>query len=139
MQIKSLLLATLSLVALVRADAATQAAADQADQQIRFLSHDQVASATHNGTWLLLFGPKWCGYTQRFTPKWLQVQNTVDQEHLNVNLAKIDCTTDADFCTGAPYHVTGYPTVILVRNGQVAQEYPGADEVQPLLDYIHQL
>ncbi|KAJ3186953.1 hypothetical protein HDU85_006990 [Gaertneriomyces sp. JEL0708] len=141
-----LFLAYLTLACLVptaQASAATKKAADEADKHIQFLKHEEVATAIKKDVWFLLFGANWCPYTQRFTPKWLKVQEEVIKQNLpqrGLHMAKIECSTgqhrsSSPFCTGT-HQIEGFPTVMMYVDGKLRGEYPEEDEVKPLLRYM---
>jgi len=58
-----------------------------------------------------MYGAKWCQYTQKLTPKWLGLQNRIRNEGLSrdINIAKVECTKDMDFCTSQG--IDGFPTI----------------------------
>jgi len=58
-----------------------------------------------------MYGANWCKYTQKLTPKWLELQNRIRNEGYSkdINIAKVECTKDKDFCTSQG--VDGFPTI----------------------------
>ncbi|KAJ3080270.1 hypothetical protein HK102_003179 [Quaeritorhiza haematococci] len=120
---------------------ARQRAADAADKEIDFISMEDLApSIQKGGVWLVFFGAHWCPYTQRFTPKWLEVQKLVKANGLlngrEFYMRKLECSVNEDFCSTAN-HIDGYPTVILYKNGVRVEEYPDPDEVNYVYNYIY--
>ncbi|KAI9337669.1 hypothetical protein DFJ73DRAFT_779742 [Zopfochytrium polystomum] len=106
--------------------------ADEADKSIRRLPHHEVPSVIASGVHILFFGAVWCKYTQRFTPKWLAVQQKADANGWNkadgFGYYKVECSEDEE---------SGYPTINLYVDGAYYEEYLGADDVDPTLDYLH--
>ncbi|KAJ3360340.1 hypothetical protein HDU91_004656 [Kappamyces sp. JEL0680] len=95
-----------------------QKAAVKADDAIRHLEFEQVAPAIAAArTMIVFFGAAWCVNTQRFTPKFLQVQNMVDEDGLKTSagfdMAKVECSTDQErFCVST-YKLDGFPTLLV--------------------------
>ncbi|KAJ1565576.1 Thioredoxin domain-containing protein 5, partial [Cladochytrium tenue] len=118
-----------------------KAASEEADRDIRHVEHADVASALESGVHVVFFGATWCRYTQRFNPKWLQVQRQYDASTWragvkNFGIHKVECSHDEFFCTQNHHTENGYPTINLYVNGQFVEEYMGADDVEPMLHYI---
>ncbi|KNC98084.1 uncharacterized protein SPPG_06495 [Spizellomyces punctatus DAOM BR117] len=120
--------------------------ADKADKEIMFLDHNVLDTVIQNEAWLVFYGANWCPYTQRFTPKWLEVQNRFLQKKYadrGIHIGKVECSIPdvyhgvADFCTN--HGVDGFPTVNVYINGTLIEEYPEADEIDPLMSYIDRL
>ncbi|TPX69427.1 hypothetical protein SpCBS45565_g02400 [Spizellomyces sp. 'palustris'] len=117
--------------------------ADKADKEIMFLDHNVLDTVIQNEAWLVFYGANWCAYTQRFTPKWLQVQNRVLQKKYpdrGVHIAKVECSIPNvyhgvdDFC--ANHGAEEVPTVNVYINGKLIEEYPEPNEIDPLMSYI---
>jgi len=64
----------------------------------------------------------WCGHCKRLAPTWDELGDAMSGT--NVVIAKVDCTVSKSVCTGAG--VQGYPTLKLVQNGKVKEDYRGA-------------
>ncbi|KAJ3049281.1 hypothetical protein HK097_009706 [Rhizophlyctis rosea] len=112
----------------------------EADKFIRFDDVKSLDSVTkHKGLTLLFFGATWCQYTQKFSPKWLEVQKVVDeQEFPSFHMGKVDCTVkhgDEDICA-KKYGVYDFPTMLLWVDGVASGEYEDDDEATPLLRWI---
>jgi protein disulfide-isomerase-like protein len=69
----------------------------------------------------------WCGHCKRLAPTWDELADAVSGT--NVVIAKVDCTVAKSVCTGAG--VQGYPTLKLVQNGKVKEDYRGAQASPP--------
>ncbi|KAJ3321516.1 Thioredoxin domain-containing protein 5 [Blyttiomyces sp. JEL0837] len=113
--------------------------ADAADRSIRHVDHADVESFVANGVHLLFFGAVWCRFTQRFTPKWLEIQEEFDRRGWNqipnFKIAKVECSNDELFCT-KKHHVSGYPTLNLYIHGHLVNEYKGQDEKDEILHFL---
>ncbi|KAJ3048813.1 hypothetical protein HK097_010181 [Rhizophlyctis rosea] len=115
-----------------------------ADKKIHFIKESQVDVVTReSGVKVVFFGAQWCRYTQAFTPKWLEVQQQVDEDQErfgNVRMAKVDCTeTYKDpnsLCHKTYQKYEGFPTVLIWVDGTPKGEYPDEDEAPKLLNYI---
>ncbi|KAI9341821.1 hypothetical protein DFJ73DRAFT_609538, partial [Zopfochytrium polystomum] len=119
---------------------ALRSAADEADKSIRHLAHADVPTTIAKGVHILFFGAVWCKYTQRFTPKWLEVQKEADAKGWNTvegfGYFKVECSENESYCIQNHHTDTGYPTINLYVNGAYVEEYLGMDDVAPTLDYL---
>tara|TARA_R110000822_G_scaffold24150_5_gene73842 strand:- start:2497 stop:2745 length:249 start_codon:yes stop_codon:yes gene_type:complete len=68
---------------------------------------------------ILYFSAPWCGPCKQFTPIMEQIGQTVPVEKINV---------DEQSDLAATYGVRNVPTVLILKDGQVAQKFVG---VQP--------
>lgn len=113
---------------------------DAADLAIRHLEHDEVASKISRGVHILFLGAVWCKFTQRFNPKWLEIQNEFDARRWNTipnfSINKVECSHNEYFCINEHGTTDGYPTIILYVNGRHMDEFHGPDELEPMMDYI---
>jgi thiol-disulfide isomerase/thioredoxin len=115
----------------------------QADEEIYFLGFSEIKQAlAAQKTFLLFLGASWCHNTQRFTPKYLQVQERIENEKLyekGFRMAKVDCSIDREkFCMGE-FNLLGFPTIYTFVDGKLLHEYPYADETEPVYNYIKKL
>jgi len=49
-----------------------------------------------------------CGHCQKLGPTWEQLAKASNEEHNNIRIAKVDCTTESTLCS--EQDITGYPT-----------------------------
>jgi thioredoxin 1 len=68
---------------------------------------------------ILYFSAPWCGPCQQFAPIMEQIGQTVPVEKINV---------DEQSDLAATYGIRNVPTVLILKDGQVAQKFVG---VQP--------
>lgn len=68
---------------------------------------------------ILYFSAPWCGPCKQFAPIMEQIGQTVPVEKINV---------DEQSDLAATYGVRNVPTILILKNGQVAQKFVG---VQP--------
>jgi thioredoxin 1 len=68
---------------------------------------------------ILYFSAPWCGPCQQFAPIMEQIGQTVPVEKINV---------DEQSDLAATYGVRNVPTILILKDGQVAQKFVG---VQP--------
>jgi len=85
-----------------------------------------------------MYGANWCKYTQKLTPKWLGLQTRIRAENLarDINIAKVECTKDMDFCSSQG--VDGFPTIYVYENGKKYEEYLGNHEVNEMFTYVQE-
>ncbi|KAJ3273093.1 hypothetical protein HK104_004335 [Borealophlyctis nickersoniae] len=117
--------------------------AEEADKSIRHIPLADVEKETaKDGITVLFFGAWWCRFTQRFTPKYLEVQKLVDAEGKEGNykylrMAKVECSEKSNKDNLCAKYADGFPTTLVWIDGKPQGEYPDADETKNLLNYIH--
>ncbi|KAM7283698.1 endoplasmic reticulum resident protein 44 [Ixodes scapularis] len=96
---------------------------------------------THIGQYELVFlnfYADWCRFSQMLEPVFKEAATKVLSECKEPNkvlFGKVDC--DQETSIAAKYHITKYPTLKVVRNGQVVKrEYRGQRSVDALKDYV---
>jgi thioredoxin-like negative regulator of GroEL len=116
--------------------------AEAADKQLRFLEiKDVEKTIKETPALILMFGANWCVNTQRFTPKFLEVQKLVDAHITDTRfkMFKVECTADGEkFCVNE-MKIEGYPTLFVYKNGALVEEYPEDDEAEALWKYIQKM
>ncbi|KAJ3078562.1 hypothetical protein HK100_010674 [Physocladia obscura] len=116
-------------------------AADEADKHIRQITPVDFASFVQSGYYLIFFGAVWCKVTQRFTPKWLDVQDAFDQKAWNkvpdFGIAKVQCAFDNEqWCVESQNLHEGYPAIMLYHDGVFVEEYTHNNEKDPIMRYL---
>ena len=74
--------------------------------------------------WFVKFYAPWCGHCQRLAPTWEQL---ADETKGQLNVAKVDCTSDNGKPLCQQFEVRGYPTLLwfptdLIENGEGAAQ-----------------
>jgi len=112
--------------------------AESADRHIRFISPAEFSVHINKGLWIIMYGANWCKYTQKLTPKWLGLQTRIRAENLakDINIAKVECTKDMDFCTSQG--IDGFPTIYVYEDGKKYEEYLGNHEVNEMFTYVQE-
>jgi len=89
--------------------------------------HEELSAGSH----FVMFYAPWCGHCKRLHPIWIQLAEKYNEEQERdfVTIGKVDCTVDTNLC--AEQDVTGYPTLKLFNNGDLANglRYRGKREV----------
>ena len=83
------------------------------------------------------FYADWCRFSNMLSPIWDEGADKISSELAgqSVLVGKIDC--DAQSSLGTKFHITKYPTIKYVVNGQLAKkEYRGQRSAQAFLDFV---
>jgi endoplasmic reticulum resident protein 44 len=92
-----------------------------------------------NDILLLNFYADWCRFSQQLKPIFEKAADAMDAEDTagtSVLFGKVDCDSEKALCAN-PFRVSKYPTMKLVRYGEVARkEYRGKRAVDALVQYV---
>lgn len=80
---------------------------------------------------IMMYAP-WCGHCNRLKPDWEKLAKKPGVK--GINISKVDCTNNKDTCN--KYSVTGYPTLLYFRNGEMIDKYEGAKTLEALKEYL---
>ncbi|KAL9055666.1 MAG: hypothetical protein Q9162_003392 [Coniocarpon cinnabarinum] len=115
---------TLATVAATTAWAASDVTQLQADTFEPFVKeHDLVLAE--------FFAP-WCGHCKALAPEYEEAATTLKEK--NIQLAKVDCTEEADLCQ--TYGVEGYPTLKVFRGPDSITPYAGQRKAPAIVSYM---
>ncbi|KAJ3230381.1 hypothetical protein HDU81_004563 [Chytriomyces hyalinus] len=116
--------------------------ADKADKLIYHLENYSFDNQTirMGGDWLVFIGSQTCPHCQKFTPKFLALQQnkSAEYEKLNFKLAKLSCTKNKETCLSLVPKLTFYPSIRIYQDGEFYKEYDGDDEIEPVTSFIEQ-
>jgi len=85
---------------------------------------------TKEGDWLVEFYAPWCGHCKNLAPTW---ETLATQSKGKFNVAKVDCTVQAETCTGQG--VKGYPTIKFFSSGKKF-DYQGARTAEEFTSFV---
>ncbi len=77
-------------------------------------------TASRGGIVMVDFWASWCGPCRSFAP----VYERVSEKHDDIVFAKVD--TDAEQALAAEFEIRSIPTIMVIRDGIVVFEQPGA-------------
>ncbi|XP_019619588.1 PREDICTED: thioredoxin domain-containing protein 5-like isoform X2 [Branchiostoma belcheri] len=105
------------------------------ESKVQALDSDTFNAEVSKGITFVKFYAPWCGHCKRLAPTWDALSHKFpDQPH--VKIAKVDCTTAGNKELCQDHKVTGYPTLILFKNGARIADYNGARTVESLHSYV---
>ncbi|GMT26943.1 hypothetical protein PFISCL1PPCAC_18240, partial [Pristionchus fissidentatus] len=93
---------------------------------------DRFIDVKHEGYWFVKLYAPWCAHCKRMAPVWEHVGHALADRNSAIKVASMDCTLYPKACSGLG--VTGYPTLMFFRNGQVVQ-YEGEREKEAMVDF----
>jgi len=82
---------------------------------------------------MLEFYAPWCGHCKQFAPTYAEIAKELKGRDAPIRVAKIDATEERQLAER--YGVTGYPTMKLVRNGEVS-DWKGGRDKQEIIDTL---
>lgn len=88
---------------------------------------------------LYFFYTTWCPHCKKAKPEWEGLVNEYSNKTINgtrVNFKGIDCDEDEE--TATKFNVEGYPTIKLVKDGQVF-EYDAKPKKETLVEFLEQV
>jgi len=79
------------------------------------------------------FYAPWCIWSKRMSGDWEKTAGVVDKmrwprKDIHVKMIRVDCEAESELC--ARYHVRGYPTIYMFKNGEMASEPYRDDRTQ---------
>ena len=78
--------------------------------QFNELVFNEGKSVSTNGNgWFVKFYAPWCGHCKKLAPTWEQLSEDFGDK---INVAKVDCTSEANKQLCKDYDIKGFPTLI---------------------------
>jgi thioredoxin domain-containing protein 5 len=97
------------------------------------LTDSTFASNVGSGVWLVEFYAPWCGHCKRLAPTWDELAAAAKKDG-SFKVGKVDCTVEKE--TASKFGVQGYPTIKLLKDGNVVEEYSGARTVEAFTNFV---
>lgn len=83
---------------------------------------------------LVEFYAPWCGHCKNLAPKYEEAATKLKASDPQVPLAKVDCDANKDLCS--KFGVSGYPTLKIFREGEVASDYSGPRDADGIVSHM---
>ena len=98
-------------------------------------SNFDTIAAQHDVLLVEFYAP-WCGHCKALAPKYDEAAKLLseNEETKQIRIAKMDA--DAQKSVPGRYGVSGFPTIKLFRNGEVAGEYEGDRTAEGIVDFM---
>jgi protein disulfide-isomerase-like protein len=85
---------------------------------------------------MVKFYAPWCGHCKTLAPKFEKAARKLrNQTDVGPRLAKVDCTVEEALKN--KYEVTGFPTLLVFKDGQLLETYDGQREKSDIVDYMN--
>ena len=94
-----------------------------------------VIQASHNHPVLVDLWAEWCPPCVVIAPVLKQVVENYDEE---ISLAKIEVDEEENMKIAGRYQVRGFPTILLIQNGEEKARFSGAKPASFIEDFIDQ-
>jgi protein disulfide isomerase family A protein 3 len=120
-----------ALACLVAASSLLLAAADDVD----LTDADFQSTLDAEDVALVMFYAPWCGHCKKLKPEFTKAAGILKANDPAVMLAKVDCT-EAGKETCGKFSVSGYPTIKIFRNGEMASDYNGPRDFSGIVKYM---
>jgi len=102
------------------------------------LDPSNIDTMISNNEFLFLnFYADWCRFSQMLAPLWDEGADKINSElaGMGVLVGKVDC--DAHGNLGTRFHITKYPTIKYIRNGELGKkEYRGQRSAEAFLEFV---
>lgn len=85
---------------------------------------------------LYLFYTEWCPHCKKAKPIWAKLKDAYEGKQVNgvtVHFKEVDC--DQDEATADKFKIEGYPTIKLIKDGQVI-EYDAKPDYDTLVEFL---
>jgi len=99
------------------------------------LTADNFQKHVGKGFHFVKFYAPWCGHCKRLEPTWVELAEKFTDVK-DATIARIDCTVHAEVCQ--KFEVRGYPTLLLIKDGQKLEKYKGGRDVNSLLSFFNE-
>ena len=106
---------------------------------LRFVPHSYGNEGFQSTTSVVICKAEWCGHCKQAAPEFQKLVSASPIALSNGNSATVTMLdADADKAAIAPYKVRGYPTILVMKDGEKT-EYPGERTYDAVVQYLNTL
>lgn len=84
---------------------------------------------------MVKFYAPWCGHCKTLAPTYEKAAKKLKKQNPSVRLAKLDATTEWGETKAKAYDVSGYPTLLMFKDGVLHETYGGFREKDSIVAY----
>ena len=95
--------------------------------------NDEVIAASHDYPILVDLWAEWCSPCIVIAPI---LKNVVEKYDKKISLAKIEVDEDENMKVAGQYKVRGFPTILLIQNGEEKARFSGAQTASFIENFI---
>ena len=102
-------------------------------------SPNTFSSDVADGQKLVWFYADWCGHCKNMHSAWDGAASKVNND--NIKMVKVECgdsKNKAHQQINRKYSISGYPTIMLLENGEAVSEYKDGRGKQDFISYVNQ-
>uniref|UniRef100_A0A7S0UIS9 Thioredoxin domain-containing protein n=1 Tax=Polytomella parva TaxID=51329 RepID=A0A7S0UIS9_9CHLO len=100
---------------------------------VHFTSENFEEKSSDGKLYFVKFYAPWCGHCVRLAPTWKELAASYATDD-QIEIAHVDCTADKSVCQSLG--VRGYPSLKLIYEGEVIENYSGMRDFNSLKSFV---